>query len=61
MAGEVRAKGPSTPHTMSLMNVLYNRPGGRHSGGGGRPGVYRAAGGKFARNPEVSHVTPEKV
>ena len=36
MAGEVRAKGPSTPHTMSLINVLCTRPGGRYPRGGAR-------------------------
>ena len=61
MAGEVRGKGPSAPHTMSLINLLYTRPGGRYSPGG-RSGVHRAAGGGIcAKNPEVPRVIPEKV
>ena len=53
--GEARAKGPSTPHTMSLINVLCTRPGGRYPRGVAR-GHSGPRGGKTARNPEVSHV-----
>ena len=53
--GEARAKGPSTPHTMSLIYVLCTRPGGRYPRGVAR-GHSGPRGGKTARNPEVSHV-----
>ena len=53
--GEARAKGPSTPHTMSLIYVLCTRPGGRYPRGVAR-GHGGPRGGKTARNPEVTHV-----
>ena len=53
--GEARAKGPSTPHTMSLIYVLCTRPGGRYPRGVAR-GHGGPRGGKTERNPEVSHV-----